>query len=320
MDFKKMFSKKNEFKSFPPEFDAKIYRNRYADLSHFSKKKLIDHYNAYGKNEGRICSLVSNRRAFINSTIDNESPVLEIGPFLNPMLRRPEFNVKYFDILDRDSLIKRAKELIEINDPEKELLAERIVNAPDIDFSNSVGDLSTVPEKFSYVFSCHNIEHQVDFIKHLNQVHDLLVPGGKYCMVVPDKRYCFDYYHPESRAIDMIAAHIEKRQFHTATKVLEHRFDLTHNDPVRHWAGDHGVQRRLDKTFTDLPNWFESVLHEASVTDHQYIDVHNWIVTPDSFQSISSYLHSTGFIKFAIERLYPTLWNTMEFYVVFDRC
>ena len=63
-------------------------------------------------------------------------------------------------------------------------------------------------------------------------------------MLVPDKRYCFDFSLPQSSIADVLAAYIEKRMVHSACSVLEHRALLTHNDAVRHWRGDHGVADR----------------------------------------------------------------------------
>jgi predicted SAM-dependent methyltransferase len=59
-----------------------------------------------------------------------------------------------------------------------------------------------VYEQFDIAFSSHVIEHTLDFIKHLNQVCDILKNNGHYFLFVPDKRYCFDYFSPESTMPD----------------------------------------------------------------------------------------------------------------------
>jgi hypothetical protein len=48
--------------------------------------------------------------------------------------------------------------------------------------------MSLIKEKFSLIFSSHNIEHQVDLVKNLNQVANLLEEGGKFFIIIPDKR------------------------------------------------------------------------------------------------------------------------------------
>ncbi|WP_156134016.1 hypothetical protein [Ensifer sp. ZNC0028] len=247
--------------------------------------------------------------------------MLEIGPFLNPCLRRPAYSVKYFDILNKEQMVARARKIITYSEEEenrKHLLAG-IEAAQEIDFNHPAGDLSSVSGRFRNVFSCHSIEHQVDLIRHLNGVFDLLEPGGRYYVIAPDKRYCFDHFHPETRFIDAVAAYIEGRQFHPPGKVLEHTMNLTHNDPARHWAGDHGSRRIDNEFFTERPGVFENVLEQARLAMGQYIDVHSWIFTPASFRVVMRQLFERGFIKMPVARIYPTLWNSMEFYAVFEK-
>ncbi|MGF6253770.1 hypothetical protein [Ensifer sp. LBL] len=307
-------------RSLPAEFDAKVYRKRYPDLRHMSAESAEAHYRDCGLEEGRCPSRVTSRLDFIG-LVDRKKPVLEIGPFLNPCLRRPVHNVKYFDVLNKEQIVSRAQHILTYSEEEenRRQLRAAIEAAEEIDFSHPTGDLSSVPERFMNVFSSHCIEHQVDIIRHLNGVFDLLEPGGRYFVIAPDKRYCFDHFHPESRFIDALAAYLEVRQFHTPTKVLEHAMNLTHNDPGRHWAGDHG-SRRIDNCFFDeRPGVFENVLDQARLAKDQYIDVHNWIFTPSSFREVMRQLFDRGFVKMPVVKVYPTLRNSMEFYAVFEK-
>ena len=84
---------------------------------------------------------------------------LEIGPFTNPILRGPK--VKYFDVLDKQGLIKRA-----------DAIGYAYSSPVDIHYVSSNGDLSIVDEKFDFCLSSHCIEHQPDLIHHLKQVAD----------------------------------------------------------------------------------------------------------------------------------------------------
>lgn len=305
-------------RALPAEFDSRVYRKRYPDLSDMSVESAEAHYRDWGLNEGRCPSRVTSRQDFIG-LIDRQKPVLEIGPFLGPSLTRPQFNVDYFDVLDKDEMIKRAEHIMSLGDENRQYFVDGIKNAREIKYVHPTGDLYSIGRKFSNVFSSHCIEHQVDIIRHLNGVYDLLESGGRYYVIAPDKRYCFDHFHPESRFIDALAAYLEERQFHTPTKVLEHAMNLTHNDPARHWAGDHG-NRRIDNTFfQERPGVFENVLEQARLAKYQYIDVHNWIFTPSSFREVMKQLFDRGFIKMPVVRIYPTLWNSMEFYAVFEK-
>src|SRR5205823_10898481 len=122
--------------------------------------------------------------------------------------------------------------------------AEQIPNldpagVPEIDF---VGALSEVKDHFGLVLSCHSVEHHPDLVRHLKDVENVLDSDGVYALVIPDKRYCFDHFLPESNLAEVIAAHHELRTKHTLQKVIEHRSLTTHNFVDRHWRGDHGSQ------------------------------------------------------------------------------
>nr|WP_051205402.1 hypothetical protein [Salinimicrobium xinjiangense] len=101
--------------------------------------------------------------------------------------------------------------------------------------------MKIINEKFDNVVSSHCIEHQPDLIQHLNDVSQILFPEGKYYLIIPNKRYCFDHFNCESKLEDVLNAHEEKRIKHSLRSVITHRLSMqTHNDPFMHWKGNHG--------------------------------------------------------------------------------
>ena len=205
--------------------------------------------------------------------------------------------VKYFDTLSTDDLKKRAQE-IGIDHS----------TIPEIDWIDPDGDLSVVQELFDCCVSSHAIEHQPDLVRHLINVAGLLAPGGRYFLAVPDRRYTFDHFLKDSSITEVIEAHREGRQRHTLQSVIEHRALTTHNDPVAHWNGTHGDEE-IDSAKV------RSAITEFEEAD-RYLDVHAWIFTPASFRIVMTALFSQGLTQFSIERLYPTLRDSNEFYVV----
>ena len=89
------------------------------------------------------------------------------------------------------------------------------------------------------VFSSHCIEHQPDLVRHLQEVANLLEPDGAYFLLIPNKLYCFDHFIAETSVADVMLAHHLGHRVHTLASVIEHRALTTHNDPSRHWLGDH---------------------------------------------------------------------------------
>jgi SAM-dependent methyltransferase len=229
--------------------------------------------------------------------------VLEIGPFDQPLLGGN--HVKYFDILDQEALRNRARECGRNED-----------GCPRIDYVSDRGDLSVIDgEKFDSILSSHCIEHQPDLIRHLNQVSEILRPGGKYFVIVPDKRFSFDHYLPLTRVSEVLAAHTESREIHSATSIITHYAETTHNSPIRHWLGFHRPPRAG-------PPYLER-LREAqkmmSAGKKNYVDVHSWFFTPTNFLAIMKTLSQAGLIGLTIERVYGTPFGSNEFFAVLKK-
>jgi SAM-dependent methyltransferase len=243
----------------------------------------------------------SRRQLF--AALRESNSVLEIGPFDQPIMRGK--HVKYFDIMGQEALIDRARECGRNQD-----------GCPPIDYVSDRGDLSVITdEKFEFVLSSHCIEHQPDLIRHLNQVFEVLRPGGKYFLIVPDKRFIFDYYLPLTRVSEVLAAHMEAREVHTAISVIAHYAETTHNSPMRHWLGLHRPPRPAPAYLDRL----REALKIATTGQDNYIDVHTWFFTPTNFHTTVQTLSRGGFIGFTVERVYGTPFGSNEFFAVLKR-
>ncbi|MFK7968589.1 MAG: hypothetical protein AB8B68_05545 [Rickettsiaceae bacterium] len=242
-----------------------------------------------------------SRPEFIN-LIDTNQKILEIGPFIYPSLKGK--NVKYFDVQNRDGLIARAK-------IDKGHDLDNIDTLPDIDFVHLHGDLKSVPEKFDIIYSSHLIEHTVDLIQHLNDVEALLNSEGKYYLFIPDKRFCFDHFIPDSRLSGVIATHEARPIIHSLENTLISHCESGHSWPDRHWNRDHEVVTGA----TDL-SCYKRVLQLFKDADGTYIDMHKWRFSPESFELIINQLIELGFIHLEIEKIYGTPPQSNEFQVV----
>ena len=140
----------------------------------------------------------------------------------------------------------------------------------------------------------------------------MLIPEGRYFLIIPDKRYCFDALLPESNLAAVLEAYHQNRKVHTLKSVIEHQALTTHNDARRHWLGDHG---RL----SDTAGKAKSALNTFIEADGRYMDVHAWQFTPQGFSEIIRLLNLTGYIDFIVEQVYPTPVSMLEFYVVLKK-
>jgi SAM-dependent methyltransferase len=284
------------WQTLPDEFEAKTYRSLHLDLDQLADAELLDHYENFGRNEGRTANGLRDRNDFL-ALIPQDAAILEIGPFNTPLLSGP--NVSYFDVLPQDELIVRATSIG--LDP---------AGVPHIDYVSPMSDLSIVKHCFDVVISSHCLEHQPDLIGHLKGVRKLLRPGGAFFILMPDKRYCFDHFIPLSNLAEIIVAHRERRKTHALRSVIEHRVLTTHNDPLRHWRGDHG------NIFDDVQWRVQAALDEFDSSNGSYIDVHAWYFTPDSFSAILSALQSAKMSPLGVHRIYPTRYYAAEFWTI----
>jgi SAM-dependent methyltransferase len=281
---------------FPPEFDLPLYRKLHGDLAHFDDTKLNYHYEIHGSKEGRQSNALKARADFIN-LIPASAKTLEIGPFCAPLLTG--LTISYFDVLDKEHLIERAR-----------TIGLEHSNCPDIDYVSDSGDLRIVTEKFDVVVSSHTIEHQPNLIRHLADVEYLLNPGGFYFLVIPDKYYCFDHFIPESTLAGVIDAYFQDSKVHSLRSVIEHHALTTHNDPQRHWRGDHG-----DIT-SSIAGRVKSAIEKYQTARGAYIDVHAWYFCPASFRRLLTALNETSYTRLNVQRVYNTLWGHFEFWAI----
>ena len=287
----------------PLPFEAWAYRVINPELESLSDDELLAHYESSGKSDGLRCHQMVDRLAFVN-LIPASIHTLGIGPYARPLLSGP--NVKYVDVYSTKELKKLAPAVG--MDPNE---------VPRINWVAKPSDLSSVDEHFGAILSSHVIEHQPDFIHHLNQISEILKYGGRYFVLIPDHRYCFDHFMIPSAITDVVAAHLHKRTGHTAESLLESRLLMTHNDPLEHWKGEHGDplvnphfpgSNRIDRIKIAIDSFYEN--------DEYIKNEHAWYFTPDTFMSIVTDLIDLNLINVEVERIYPTMKNSGEFWAI----
>lgn len=286
----------------PPDFDPDVYRSLYPDVASFGDVRLATHYRVHGRREGRRAHTLATRGDF--AALAANVKALEIGPFANPMLAGG--SVRYADINSTGDL-RRLAEQLDL-DPN---------GVPNIDWVVTPNDLGSIDERFDAVLSSHAIEHQPNLVGHLRQVSRLLNDGGRYFVLVPDYRYCFDHFKTPSTIADVLDAHVRNAVLHDPRSLILSRLRLTHNDAVRHWSGDHGIFEH-NPLFPDQDRItrLRLALDAATQDPDALRNEHAWFFTPDSFTSILDDLLGVGLIDLRVERLYPTLFNALEFWAV----
>ncbi|MBQ3337217.1 MAG: methyltransferase domain-containing protein [Selenomonadaceae bacterium] len=318
--------------SFSPELDVNYYRNSYPELNHFPDSILNEHYARFAVEQGRSTCVYDRREflhGFLHDTINSKSlKVLEIGCGNNPFLIGK--TVKYFETMDSEGLKRR-----------NEKIGRDVSRVPKkIDFVSPNGDLGVVDETFDIVFSAHVIEHCPNLVEHLRGVSRILNKGGLYILFIPDKRYCFDHYHPESTVSEVIDAFANERKIPRLADVINLAYTRTHNNSILHWLGEHGKRYGYrDTPLADdlkvevMGEYFfddgkgisrEKFLpliekYSEALAQGEYISAHNWRFTPDSFRYIINLLNALEFIDLPLYRCCHTIWGRQEFLAMLEK-
>ncbi|MDE1191954.1 MAG: methyltransferase domain-containing protein [Arachidicoccus sp.] len=83
-------------------------------------------------------------------------------------------------------------------------------------------DLNTIYKNdYEFVLSCHSLEHIANPIKALIRWNKLLKPGGKLCLILPDKKYTFDFNRPYTTFSHLIEDYKKNIDEHDETHFKE---------------------------------------------------------------------------------------------------
>jgi SAM-dependent methyltransferase len=284
--------------------DISYYRETYEDLNPYDYPATIKHYTLYGSEEGRTGSPYSTRESFGQYIMDNckNQSILEIGPFTRPLVKGP--NVKYADIYDTETNKKRAENF----DYDPKLIC-------DIDY---VSEIKDIPDKFDVVVTSHLIEHIPNLVKHLNEIYNLLNSNGRYCIVIPDHRFCFDGNLPTSTIGDVLEAFYADRKEISLKNIIHHYSMKTHNDTLEHWNFHNSYVRRLYIP-TDAVKVMNALIKYSNADKEFLADAHAWYFTPFAFSDIVNCLIKLDLIKFKRVMCNGTVENNQEFTCILEK-
>jgi SAM-dependent methyltransferase len=223
------------------------------------------------------------RREFVFRSASREGTILEIGPAHNAILpKRDGFRTKIVDYLDRDGLVEKYREFKQY-DPD---------SIEEVDYVIAVGTSipDAVDERFDLVLASHVLEHTVSVIDFINDCVALLAPGGVVSLIVPDKRYCFDRFRERSSIGRVIDAADQPRRTHSVGTLAEFSLNAVRHRGVTSWPAGHQGQY----TFVHNLDEVRRNIERARGTD--YIDVHDWVFSPNHLRLMIEDLHTLGLI------------------------
>lgn len=207
---------------------------------------------------------------------------LEIGPSHNPIAPKSQgFDVDILDHASAEELRQKYKgHAVDI---------ERIEAVDYIWQGQPLDELIGQQQCYDYIIASHVIEHTPDLVAFLQQCTRLLRADGILSLVIPDKRYCFDYFRWPSSTGEVLDAYLQQRRRHSPGVVFEHLANAVKSDGQIAWA--QGIMGNLEYV-----HGFEQAVaawHQAQQTS-EYQDVHQWRFTPASFRLVLHDLNRMG--------------------------
>ena len=144
---------------------------------------------------------------------------VEIGASHNPIAsKKAGYNVHTIDHATKAELQEKYK-----ND------SVNLDKIEDVDFvwtGQKYAELTGKPEFYDWIIASHVIEHVPDLIGFINDCDEILNENGVISLVVPDVRYCFDYFRPMSGLSKVLDAHLQDNKVHTRGTIAEFKSNL----------------------------------------------------------------------------------------------
>jgi hypothetical protein len=231
-------------------------------------------------------------RGRLLAAIDLSRPGLEIGALDHPMATREMGPVEYVDRAPTAELRRWAQ-------PHTDRAA--IVEVDHVWGEQTLAECVGGKGRYAYVLSSHVIEHVPDLYGWLNEVGEVLEPGGMAGFIVPDKRFTFDAPRRTSTVAEMIDAYVRHLRRPDPRQVFDHHFSF----------------RDAENTTEPDPRRILEVARLAH--GGEYVDSHCWVFTPRSMLAALNMASRLDVLPFEIAALEPTEPGAHEFLLALRR-
>lgn len=238
---------------------------------------------------------------------------LEIGPLAAPRLIKGEVDVLYVDHASTAELHAKYAEDLSMRDRLDEIVDVDAVWDGSTSLAEVLGDRAPV----DFVLASHVVEHAPDVIGWLRQIEDVLVDGGRLCLVIPDMRLCFDVNRDLTTMGDLVDAHLRGLVRPSPGQVYDFHSRMVAVDAAAMWAGT-ADYRGLWRSDVD-PDDHGWALAQQAMTSDDYLDAHCSVFTPASFLDLFARIARLGLTELAVSQFVGSQPGTIEFCVVLER-
>jgi predicted SAM-dependent methyltransferase len=234
---------------------------------------------------------------FIGKLIRKDQVGIEIGASFNPLAPKKDgWNIVTVDYATREEL----KQIYSYANVAFEKIEEVDVIWKGGSLSEAV--LAKYPDqKFDYIIASHVIEHIPNLVSFFQDFEKLLKEDGVGILIVPDKRYTFDYLKQISTTADVVEAYIRKHTVHPLSTAFKTYFSGVYNGSRSIWGKNAVIQYQDLNFIMPLQQAYETL---KDYPEEQYVDYHRWIFTENSFVLMIKELHHLDLIRMDIANKY----------------
>lgn len=254
-----------------------------------------------------------NLRKTILNDVDKSKRFLEIGPLCSPLLN--DVN-SYFtcDIKNTEEVKSRYH-----NDPTRDI--KKVISIDFVMEDSYEKTFENFP-LFDYVINSHVFEHIPNPIFFLQDISKILSEKGKLIMIMPDKRYCYDYYRECSSFAEMynVWEKLNKYDIDGEEKEVLYPQILDSfsqqcmlNNPKKFWKSKEYLNIKIGDVKGALKNYNSFKSNEIN------FDRHFWCFSDFSFLKIIYNLTKYQLLPFKIKEFFPTRENTFAFGIILEK-
>jgi SAM-dependent methyltransferase len=231
---------------------------------------------------------------------------LEIGPLVNPIVTPDMGQVYYADHASAAEL--RAKYL---DDPGVDV--DKIAAVDFVWGDQTLAECAAAAAPFDYVVAAHVVEHVPDLVGWLREVAQVLPPGGRLCLVVPDRRLTFDVRRRPTTLAEIVEAHVLHFRRPSARAIFDHFSRYVDVDTAALW---HGARGYPEGTPVDLPMGWAQVQRAQT---GEYLDTHCWVFSDGEFVELLGELMRMGLLDFKFAGFAAPLTGDFDFFACLER-
>lgn len=238
-----------------------------------------------------------HRDHFLRFVDPSKTRGLEIGAYDLPLVQRGEGFCDFADFNTADELKEFARSMPGHSADFVEDVKYNLRNGYD-----------DIKPGYDWIAALHVGEHVPDLFGWLQTLQSKLKPSGIIFLVLPDKRYTYDFHRSETRFSELVDAHQRKLATPSFRHVFDHHyytFDMI--DPGIFWSGGP----------VPLPNkGYAGALELAERSLSEYVDAHCSVFTPTSFVELINDATSVGLISLTLQEVRSTQYGQMDFSAV----